>query len=237
MKYAQIKNDNIIKIHNKLPGSWLNISNLDALTQEQLSDLSWSGNEGCKFYPVEETPRPDYDPLYEISDPTYTIDDANNKTIQSWTKTPVSNEKAWQIIRNQRDNKLYSTDWVLLTDSPLTQAEKQSYTIYRQALRDVTNQSDPFNIVWPTLSDEPTTPASISSRQIRLWLLQNGISLQMVSDAIASIEDPITRDSVSIEWEYAPYIERSHPMLVPLGQALGLSEADIDRGFTEAVNI
>jgi hypothetical protein len=70
-----------------------------------------------------------------------------------------------------------------------------------------------------------------------LWLLQNGISLQMVYDAILTIEDTLTRDSVSIEWEYAPYIERSHPMLVPLGQALGLSESDIDRGFTEAVNI
>lgn len=89
---------------------------------------------------------------------------------------------------------------------------------------------DPINI--PVI-----IPQTISARQIRLWLLQNGISLQMVSDAIATIEDPITRDSVSIEWEYAPYIERSHPMLVPLAQALGLSEADIDRGFTEAVNI
>lgn len=84
---------------------------------------------------------------------------------------------------------------------------------------------------------EPYTPDTISARQIRLWLLQNGISLQMVADAIATIEDPVTRDSVSIEWEYAPYIERTHPMLVPLAQVLGLSESDIDRGFVEAVNI
>ena len=80
-------------------------------------------------------------------------------------------------------------------------------------------------------------PDTISARQIRLWLLQNGISLQMVSDAISAIQDPVTRDSVAIEWEYAPYIERNHPMLVPLAQALGLSEADIDRGFIEANNI
>lgn len=80
-------------------------------------------------------------------------------------------------------------------------------------------------------------PQTISARQIRLWLLQNGVSLQMVADAIATIEDPVLRDSVSIEWEYAPYIERSHPMLVPLAQALGLTESDIDRGFVEAINI
>jgi hypothetical protein len=77
----------------------------------------------------------------------------------------------------------------------------------------------------------------ISARQIRLWLLQNGISLQMVNDAISSIEDTFLRDSVSIEWEYAPYIERNHFMLIPLAQALGLTEQDIDRGFIEAFNI
>lgn len=88
-----------------------------------------------------------------------------------------------------------------------------------------------------TIAPENYVPNNISARQIRLWLLQNGISLQMVADAIATIEDPVTRDSVSIEWEYAPYIERSHPMLIPLAQALGLSEADIDRGFVEASSI
>lgn len=78
---------------------------------------------------------------------------------------------------------------------------------------------------------------SISARQVRLWLLQNGISLDSVTQAINNIEDVATRDSVAIEWEYAPYIERNHPMLVPLAQSLGLSETDIDRAFMEAANI
>lgn len=43
--------------------------------------------------------------------------------------------------------------------------------------------------------------------------------------------------TLAVEWEYAPYIERSHPMLVPLAQSLGLTEADIDRAFTEAAGI
>ena len=78
---------------------------------------------------------------------------------------------------------------------------------------------------------------SISARQVRLWLLQNGISLDNVYQAINNIEDSTLRDSVSIEWEYAPYIERNHPMLVPLAQTLGLTESDIDRAFTEGGNI
>lgn len=77
----------------------------------------------------------------------------------------------------------------------------------------------------------------ISARQVRLWLIQNGISLDSVYQAINNIEDATTRDSVSIEWEYAPHIERDHPMLVPLAQSLGLTEDDIDRAFIEAVNL
>ena len=153
MKYAQIQNDNIIKIHNSLPESWNNISNLYALDESELYDLSWSGNEGCKFYPVTETPRPDYDPLYEISGPTYTIDDTNHKVIQSWTTTPVSNERAWEIVRQIRNQKLYSTDWTQLPDSPLDSTTKNNYSIYRQQLRDITQQPDPFNIQWPTLPE------------------------------------------------------------------------------------
>jgi hypothetical protein len=90
---------------------------------------------------------------------------------------------------------------------------------------------------------DPNTPSvsnnypKVSARQVRLWLIQNGISLQSVYDVINAIEDPSLRDSVAVEWEYAPYIERSHPMLVPLAQSLGLSESDIDRAFNEAVSL
>jgi hypothetical protein len=39
---------------------------------------------------------------------------------------------------------------------------------------------------------------------------------------------------VRVEWEYAPYIERSHPMLGPLGAALGLTDEQIDEAFVSA---
>lgn len=96
------------------------------------------------------------------------------------------------------------------------------------------------NAIWNNGSwvvPEQYTPETVSARQIRLWLLQNGVSLQMVNSAISAIEDPIVRDSVAIEWEYAPYVERNHPMLLPLAQALGLTEQDINRCFIEASNI
>ena len=83
----------------------------------------------------------------------------------------------------------------------------------------------------------PPVPESVSARQIRLWLINNGIQLAQVENAINNIEDLITRETVKVEWEYAPYVERNHPMLVPLAQALGLSESQVDQAFREAINI
>ena len=86
---------------------------------------------------------------------------------------------------------------------------------------------------------EPIVPptVTISARQIRLWLIRQGIALTAVDAAIAAIPDQMTRETVQVEWEYAPYVERSHPMLIPLAAALGLTEAQVDQAFTEAVTI
>jgi len=86
------------------------------------------------------------------------------------------------------------------------------------------------------IENVPVVPETITARQVRLWLVQHGISLQSVTDAINTIEDPILRNSIGVEWEYAPYIERNHPMLIPLSQTLGLNESDINRAFIEASN-
>jgi hypothetical protein len=55
---------------------------------------------------------------------------------------------ARQEILDRRRRLLASSDWTQLPDVPL--ATKAIWAIYRQALRDITDQPDPFNIVWPT---------------------------------------------------------------------------------------
>lgn len=60
-------------------------------------------------------------------------------------RTPDSQ---WAVVRQERGRLLYDTDWTQLPDVP--QATKELYADYRQALRDITNQEDPFNISWPT---------------------------------------------------------------------------------------
>jgi hypothetical protein len=77
-------------------------------------------------------------------------------------------------------------------------------------------------------------PESVSARQIRLWLLGKGVSMSAVDAAVDAIPDAAQRDSVRVEWEYAPYVERSHPMLVPLAAALGLTEEQVDQAFVQA---
>jgi hypothetical protein len=41
-------------------------------------------------------------------------------------------------LRLKRNSLLSSTDWTVLTDSPLTTTEKTAWKTYRQALRDIT---------------------------------------------------------------------------------------------------
>lgn len=90
---------------------------------------------------------------------------------------------------------------------------------------------------WQMAEDTSPVPPSVTARQIRLWLVAQNYSLDMIAQAIAAIPDQATRDAVAVEWEYAPYIERSHPWLVPLAQALGLDESNVDQAFREAASL
>jgi hypothetical protein len=52
----------------------------------------------------------------------------------------------WVVIRSQRNQILKDTDWTQLADAPV---DDLAWAVYRQALRDITTQTDPFKIVWP----------------------------------------------------------------------------------------
>lgn len=60
---------------------------------------------------------------------------------------PRTEEEQWEKVRKQRYLLLSQSDWTQLPDVPL--ATKEAWATYRQALRDVTLQPDPFNIAWP----------------------------------------------------------------------------------------
>ena len=65
---------------------------------------------------------------------------------KSWVE---NNDVAINNCVSKRNKLLIESDWTQLPDVPL--AMKQSWAVYRQALRDITAQeSYPFNVIWPT---------------------------------------------------------------------------------------
>lgn len=60
---------------------------------------------------------------------------------------PRTESSEWAEVRIERDRRIAETDWTQYQDTSL--ALKVYWAPYRQALRDITAQPDPFNIVWP----------------------------------------------------------------------------------------
>jgi hypothetical protein len=75
--------------------------------------------------------------------------------VQKWNQSDASEveiniriQNKWTEIRIFRDELLSESDWTQLEDSP--QNTNNDWKLYRQSLRDITNQSNPFDISWPT---------------------------------------------------------------------------------------
>lgn len=116
------------------------------------------------------------------------------------------------------------------SDTP-TQPE-DSYEDVSQ--RNVVIQNDGVVITRVYLPNPIVVPETISARQVRLWLVDNDISLDNVEAAINTITDTKLKEKTRIEWEYAPYIERNHPLINSLSQYLGLTSEQVDQGFIAA---
>ena len=74
---------------------------------------------------------------------TYTISDADTETINK------RREIKWSEVRSNRDSLLSECDWTQFNDSPISGSTLTDWQTYRQSLRDITNQSTPYDITWP----------------------------------------------------------------------------------------
>ena len=63
----------------------------------------------------------------------------------------ANTEAQWSNIRSERNRLLVACDWTQLPDAALTNIQTAAWAIYRQSLRDITQQANPFNIVWPEI--------------------------------------------------------------------------------------
>ena len=71
-----------------------------------------------------------------------------NVTVESTTvnESNLLKTSKWEQVRSERDRLLTDTDWRATSDRTLT----DNWRDYRQALRDIPTQTDPYNITWPT---------------------------------------------------------------------------------------
>lgn len=76
---------------------------------------------------------------------TYEVIDADEFTVNK------RKEVKWNEVREKRNNLLKESDWTQFADSPISGSKLTEWQTYRQSLRDITNQENPFEITWPEL--------------------------------------------------------------------------------------
>jgi len=71
----------------------------------------------------------------------------------------------WQEVRRDRDVKLAETDWIVARAYERGEPVPAEWVEYRQALRDVTKQENPFFVAWPEapVIGVPPTPPTITT--------------------------------------------------------------------------
>ena len=128
---------------SQLRNAYPNVSLPAELTNSVLID--WD------MYVVTPTPMPN-DYTKNITEGTPVLTDG--VYYQNWIQTDASQseidyrlENQWFTIREIRNQLLAECDWTQLSDIP--QTIKDLWSTYRQELREITNQSNPFNIEWP----------------------------------------------------------------------------------------
>jgi len=142
----------------------------------------------------------------------------------------------------------------LISTSPIKNGIEITEEEYQAALDGIMNgkiisvESGIFSIIDPPETEpdlpdsepeltEPNPMPPITARQLRLCLVLNGFSLDLVESAINSIEDETEREVARIEWEYATVFERSHPLIEQIGTSLGLTTEQIDAMWQEAITL
>lgn len=130
---------NTLKVDNP------NTSFPDSMTDEMLA--SWD------IYPVTVAEQPTHsNDQMPVMDSAPTL--VNGAWLVGWSLRSLTQEELNEMaddIRDQRNTKLDNSDWTQISDSPLSAADKTLWQTYRQALRDITDQTGfPTDVTWPT---------------------------------------------------------------------------------------
>lgn len=152
MWYVQAQGDTFIRhIFDVEPTQWDadNYCYARRLTEEQV--------ERFGVHKKQIVTPPYHDPATQLLEegPALLIDGV---WTQNYNVTDLSADESaakvgaqWDVIRAERNKLLIESDWTQLPDAPVDAA---AWATHRQALRDVTDQANPFAIIWP---ESPTS--------------------------------------------------------------------------------
>jgi len=85
-------------------------------------------------------------------------------------------------------------------------------------------------------ANKPKVPSQARSMNLRLVLIQNGISMQSIYDTIASLPSPNNELAYQM-FEYATHYDRNNAMINTLAQLMGVSQEQLDTFFIQAENL
>lgn len=148
IKYAKIENGEVIKYPYSIEDLKMDNPNvsfpliIDEPTKSRYNMLSIQKVEAQSDYTKNISEGlPEF--IEGIWTQTWIITDATQEEIDK----RLSNQ--WIKIRDERTVELKLSDWTQLPDSPFTEEQKNAWRQYRQELRDITNQANPFEIIYP----------------------------------------------------------------------------------------
>lgn len=160
--YAYVLDGKIEGVYDLLPKNWKNISNFNALNDEEIENFNW--------YKLTKVV-PDYDSTTQkLSDPIFTVSEGvvyETYTIIDLPPPPppppelivsedMNRAAMWEVVRIERDRLMKEMDWRYLRYSRqmrmnITPTDNiEELDAYMQALADITLQADPGSIIWPT---------------------------------------------------------------------------------------
>lgn len=163
-KYIHVINNEKKSNPSILPETYKNITNFHLLSDDQISDLSWSGNNGEGWWLVESDPLPSINFKQKIIT-TYTLNVVNKTCQESYvvenlitSEQEELNNRVIVSLRTVRDRYLSMTDFTQLSDLPISDQSKLDFKNFRQQLRDMFNDNNINNINWPLI---PTSAPNI----------------------------------------------------------------------------
>lgn len=174
--YAYVENGQVAEVYYRLPDNWRNISNFSALETNIEENMPYLNSIG--WHKINKIV-PEYNPATQKLDHDYywvenglvygslqviDLPPAPPPHVMSDEEKEIYRQQQivdqWNLIRSMRDELIKGFEWRYnrynrqIRMGVETTDRIEDLDSYIQALADITNQSDPYNIHWPNYNSK-----------------------------------------------------------------------------------